>query len=585
MPDKNAKQHKRTKSNQPTDVRKSLKPRKMESLADTFLARFDDVFKSADVLEELDRTKEKEAQVHPSALKLMSKVPSIFARGLIYVILLFLAGAVLWASLVEMDVVVKGEAILLPEGKIEQLHSEVSGRVVSLKVAVGDVVNKGDTLLTLSARDLIKEGQQIENAAFKYRQCQEALRNFETDEEPQYEKQKVALQQKLKALEELIATNDAIIENIDEQQTKRSEQLSLQKLELSKKKNYLLKELQAALYHIDSQINERKAERKLLEGILDTMRNRTHVWEAEYLRLKNLASQKLETESRVTTAKAQYLDALSQYNSSNERYQQIPYEISSLQALKSKTSAQYRTLIAKVEADIKNVEKEQEKLPLTFGEKKRSYEKINKETKAKQKELDLQLLQLAHQEYSAKLQLKKELEEAKMLHQQAISQQQRNEQARIIRAPIAGVVTQMPVERVGMFIKPGDLLAVIAAPDAKMVAQITVKNQDIGEIVPGKKVKLKFAAYPYQDFGLVNAKVIEVDPDATYDEEKGPLFALKASFDYKSILAGCEVITSKYNKIRLKYGMLAQAEIVQRQQTVMSIILAPLRKLGEKMHP
>ena len=107
----------------------------------------------------------------------------------------------------------------------------------------------------------------------------------------------------------------------------------------------------------------------------------------------------------------------------------------------------------------------------------------------------------------------------------------------------------------------------------------------------GKKVKLKFAAFPYQDFGIVDAKIVKVDPDATFDKEKGPLFSLRAEFEYmKSDDADINesaktAKTTKDNIVKLKFGMLAEAEIVQRRKTIMSIILEPLRKLGEKIHP
>ena len=554
-------------------------------IGDTFITKFDDVFKSEEISAELDEVKAKEDHIHPAAIQLMSKVPGIFSRGLVYIILLFIAGAIVWASLVKTDVVVKGQAILVSEGNVEHIHCEVAGMISSINIVAGDYVQKGKIIMTVKARDLLKESQQIDTVEFGYNQAQLELKKFIEEEAPQILQQKTSVQAQIKSFEDIISSNQAIISGLNTFQDKQNEKLGAGRRALLGKKNLLIKEQTASAKYIDAQITGLKAEQKSIETVMDSQQATTRLWEGEYLRLKNLAAQKLETEDRVSAAKAEYLIALTAYNSTTKRYNDIPFEISKADALKRKTIAQYNTSIAEVDSQIGDIEKEREKLPIMYDEKRKTYEKSLKQTKSTQEALRGKILQLEYQVYLKKTELERKVKSSKQNYLQAVTLRKQNEKAQSISAPIEGIVTQMPDFKVGTFVKPGELIAIVASPQSKMRAQISVANKDIGELKKDMKVKLKFIAFPYQDFGIINAKIVKVSPDATVSKENGSVYILFAEFEYQHIKNKFSAKSTKQSFIDLKYGMLAQADIVQRRRTMISFVLDPIKKLGEKLAP
>ena len=49
----------------------------------------------------------------------------------------------------------------------------------------------------------------------------------------------------------------------------------------------------------------------------------------------------------------------------------------------------------------------------------------------------------------------------------------------------------------------------------QLVAEVWVSNQDAGFVRPGREVKIKLAAFPFQKYGMLEGKVIHVNADAT----------------------------------------------------------------------
>jgi hemolysin D len=96
-----------------------------------------------------------------------------------------------------------------------------------------------------------------------------------------------------------------------------------------------------------------------------------------------------------------------------------------------------------------------------------------------------------------------------------------------------------------------------------------------GFLQVGKKVKIKFDAYPFQEYGVVSGRVIWVAPDSKVKESiqgKIETFELKIALDQPYIQTG--------NKSTpLTPGQTATAEIIVRQRRVVDLILDPFKKL------
>ena len=190
--------------------------------------------------------------------------------------------------------------------------------------------------------------------------------------------------------------------------------------------------------------------------------------------------------------------------------------------------------------------------------------------------------------------LKRQILEARIAHEREASQMQhayeiaqlRLEQARkridrtleaesdLILAPESGIVTQVMVNAIGQVISKGAPLITLAPASAPMVAELMVLNKDVGLLKPGQLVKLKYDAYAFQDFGIKRGWLKYISPDAMIDKSIGPIFKCVVELEENTMHV------QGYDK-PLMFGMKGTAEIMTDRQSVLLMLLSPLRQLYE----
>ena len=141
-----------------------------------------------------------------------------------------------------------------------------------------------------------------------------------------------------------------------------------------------------------------------------------------------------------------------------------------------------------------------------------------------------------------------------------------------INAPTSGLVTTLDVRSPGTVVQAGQNLATIAPSGTPLVVEALVPNKDIAFIEQGLPVKLKFDAFPYQDYGTVQGRITYVSPDAQTDKEAG-------SFYKVNIAPEQAMINARGRSIPLRPGLAVTANIVTERKSILSILFEPFRKL------
>jgi HlyD family secretion protein len=116
-------------------------------------------------------------------------------------------------------------------------------------------------------------------------------------------------------------------------------------------------------------------------------------------------------------------------------------------------------------------------------------------------------------------------------------------------------------------------------------AEVMVKNEDVGFVREGQKVKIKLAAYPFQKYGMVEGEVIHIGADAaetqsasktkpgTTEQEQNTLTS-----PYKAIVKlAAQQLTSQDRAFELTPGMQVVAEVNQGRRTIMEYLLSPVQ--------
>ena len=103
---------------------------------------------------------------------------------------------------------------------------------------------------------------------------------------------------------------------------------------------------------------------------------------------------------------------------------------------------------------------------------------------------------------------------------QRINQEQKNY---IITAPTSGRLVNFSGVQEGNFLVQGQSIGEIS-PEQSLVAECVVSAKDIGFIYIGQKVKFQADSYNYNQWGLLEGKVIDIDRNVTVNQQTGETY-------------------------------------------------------------
>ena len=114
-----------------------------------------------------------------------------------------------------------------------------------------------------------------------------------------------------------------------------------------------------------------------------------------------------------------------------------------------------------------------------------------------------------------------------------------------------------------------------------------IRNSDIGFAHEGQKVKVKLAAYPFEDFGMLTGKVVQIWPDAAdasggsskEDTTAGQPGAQQQAASFKALVSlDSQALNAHGETLALTAGMEVVAQIYEGRQTVLDYLLSPIRR-------
>jgi HlyD family secretion protein len=158
-----------------------------------------------------------------------------------------------------------------------------------------------------------------------------------------------------------------------------------------------------------------------------------------------------------------------------------------------------------------------------------------------------------------------------------------------LKAPQAGIVKDLATHTPGTVVSPGTVLMTLVPNNEALQAEVWLKNEDAGFVRQNQAVKVKLSAYPFQKYGMVDGKVLQVSADAT---DRSATNGNQNSTDsaqstntsttqlaYRTIIQlSKQSLEIEQDKLHLAPGMQVVAEIKLADQTVMEYLLSPIRK-------
>lgn len=158
----------------------------------------------------------------------------------------------------------------------------------------------------------------------------------------------------------------------------------------------------------------------------------------------------------------------------------------------------------------------------------------------------------------------------------------------VITAPQAGMVTALTLHA-GQAVQPGQTLATVvpqasAGEASRLEAHLFAPSRTAGFVQPGQAVWLRYAAYPYQKFGMAQGHIDSVSrtPINPQDLPPGQAVALQQAAQsneplYRVTVALDSQGIQTYGQAQpLKPGMALEADVLQDRRAVWEWVLEPV---------
>ncbi|MEH2091293.1 HlyD family efflux transporter periplasmic adaptor subunit [Nostoc sp.] len=460
--------------------------------------------------------------------KLLNALPRIWTRGLLYSLIAFAGLFLPWAILSKVDETGSARGRIEPKGATQKLDAQAAGSVKAVTVKEGDTVRAGQVLLELDSDLLQTELQQVQSKL-------QGLQNR---------------QSQLELLKNQLLMSTSLLE----QQNKSQELEKLAQL------NQVQQNLDAKLSSYNLQKLEKESSVKQAQQQISTSRDD----QESTKKLLGLDSKQVETYSQLVqkgaVATAQVDQLKKQEEESKRLYKKSLSDIKQAQLRLAQEVNNYQVTIKTLESDIKQAK-------LRLQEEQSSYKSAVQAgqlavMKNQEQLKDIQAQITATQSEIA--QTKSEIRSTKLQIQQ-----------RVVRSPINGVIFELPTTKPGAVVQVGQRIAQIAPTKTDFVLRASMPNQDSGFLKLGMPVKIKFDAYPFQEYGIVPGKVTWISPDSKVSQTpQGNIetYELEITLDQQYVQNGNK-------RIPLGAGQTANAEVIIRQRRVIDFVLDPFKKL------
>ena len=133
-----------------------------------------------------------------------------------------------------------------------------------------------------------------------------------------------------------------------------------------------------------------------------------------------------------------------------------------------------------------------------------------------------------------------------------------------IIAPVSGVVENYSGLQVGSFLNASQPIAVITPVD-NLIVECTISPDDVGLLREKQKVKFQFDAFDYNQWGLLEGRVIDIDKNITLHENQA-FFKVRCSLNSKMVQ-----LKSGY-KAQISNGMTLTARYVITRRSLFDLL-------------
>lgn len=152
----------------------------------------------------------------------------------------------------------------------------------------------------------------------------------------------------------------------------------------------------------------------------------------------------------------------------------------------------------------------------------------------------------------------------------------------VIRAPMAGLVTNIAVNR-GQSVAADASFATVLPKGSGLHAELLVPTRAIGFVTQGAEVILRYDAFPHERFGQYRGVITEIGRNVwTQGERIGPLSAREPVYRVDVKLER-QSVAALGQEFPLRPGMLVNADLLLERRTLLEWLFEPVLQLKGRL--
>jgi len=151
-----------------------------------------------------------------------------------------------------------------------------------------------------------------------------------------------------------------------------------------------------------------------------------------------------------------------------------------------------------------------------------------------------------------------------------------------LKAPQTGIVKDLNLTTVGTVVQPGAVLLNVVPKSEPLVAEVAIKNEDVGFIRPGQTAKVKLSAYPFQKYGLVEGTVEHIGADSSVADPQKQLAQQPQTYKAYIRLSNHSLRAPNGDELKLTAGMSVVSEIHEGKRSVIEYLISPIQKVSQE---
>jgi HlyD family secretion protein len=462
--------------------------------------------------------------------ELIDTLPKVWSRGLLYFLVIFVSIILPWAMLAKVDETGVAQGRLEPKGKTIRLDAPVSGTIASINIKEGDEVKADQNLVefetTLVKADIQQQKTKLEGQESRLNQLK-ILQN-QLQVVLQTQKQQNISQE----LEKMAQVNQA-----------QQNLTSLQKTyELQKE------EKQAQVNQAKQNLEASKTSHQLAEISLATAQR-------EVERYREAANEGIVPQIQLVEKE----DAVQE---KKKIYEQTKSDIIQAQLRLDEENMSYQRTLRQSKSDIEQAE-------LRLKEQQNSYNSLVSAGEISVFKIQEQLRNIETDITTLKSEIKQSKSQIQSL-QFELNQ-------RLIKSPVEGIIFDISIDQKGAVLQTGSKIIEIAPKGTPLILKAHMPTTESGSLTKGMPVKLKFDAYPFQDYGIIEGELSKISPTTKeLDTPNGKVLAyeLEITLDQTCMPSNNECIP-------LRPGDTATAEVIVRKRRIIDFVLDPFKQLNK----